>query len=127
MSKINSTPIHFSLTKDYLKELQNESSSFLEEGFELIALHSASEIMDANDAILGVLGYSLSEIKGLNAWKLFDQSSVETIYENLKLKSEAPYDVVALSKDGEEIQVTIWGKNLVIDGLPCRLIGAKLR
>ena len=113
--------------KPYLLKLTKECAELESMGFELIGLHSSGEMLDANEAFLKELGYSIEELQGMNAWRFFDVQSIERIMEKLKVASEDPYDVIARRKDSSMFDVTIIGRNVEIEDVPCRIVGAKLR
>lgn len=89
---------------------------FLLDGYTAIAIHSNSTIFACNHRLADMTGYSMSELEGMNAWRLFPYESSELLMKNLKSMSEKPYQVTALRKDGSKYQVELKAINFELTG-----------
>ena len=67
-------------------------------------------------------GYSVNELEGMNAWRLFPTESSDILMQNLKTLSEKPYQVTALKKDGTKYQVELKGINFELSGEIARAV-----
>jgi PAS domain S-box-containing protein len=98
---------------------------FLQNGFRAIVIHSSSTIVTANQALADLVGYTISELQGMNAWNLFPPQSAAIVTEQLNKKSETPYRVDVKRKDGSVVRVELKGINFDIAGEPSRAILAR--
>ncbi|MEJ2143203.1 MAG: PAS domain-containing protein [Gammaproteobacteria bacterium] len=98
---------------------------FLEEGYSAIGIHSNSTIIACNQALADMTGYSVDELEGMNAWRLFAPESANLLMQNLKTMSEAPYQVTAIRKDGVKYEVELKGINFELSGDMARAVMIK--
>ncbi len=100
--------------------------NFIEAGYTGVVLHSASTLFAGNQGVAEITGYSLEEIVGLNAWRLFPPASIPIVKERLTHLSEEPYQVLIQKKDGKQLMVELKGKNIDIAHEQFRAIQVKL-
>ena len=103
-------------------ELEGDINEYLTDGYEAVALHSSSIILDVNQACADLFGYSREDMIFLNAWKLFPPESVQEIMQHLLKKSTEPYRVKALHKSGTNFTVELKGYDFKIAGEPVRSV-----
>jgi PAS domain S-box-containing protein len=100
-------------------------NEFLSDHYTAILVHSSSTIVTANQALADLVGYTISELQGMNAWNLFPPQSVAIVTEQLALRSESPYQVDVKRKDGSLVRAELKGINFDIAGEPARAILAR--
>ncbi|OGS41134.1 MAG: hypothetical protein A2506_01965 [Elusimicrobia bacterium RIFOXYD12_FULL_66_9] len=86
----------------------------------LILDAESGEILDANTAILGLLGYELREIAGRKPWELEAFRGLEAVKVDLRGLQTLPYvrhdDLPLTAKDGRRIDVELIGNTYSADG-----------
>lgn len=95
---------------------------YLEGDYTAIGIHSNSTIFACNQALADMTGYSIDELEGMNAWRLFPPESSELLMQNLKTMSEVPYQVAALKKDGTKYEIELKGINFDLSGDVARAV-----
>ena len=106
-------------------ELQCDINDFLIDGYEAVALHSSSIVLDLNQACADIFGYLRDEMIFINAWKLFASESVNDLMHHLLTRSEDAYQVKARHKDGSYFIVELKGKDFEVAGQPVRSVQLK--
>ncbi|HUQ18554.1 MAG TPA: PAS domain S-box protein [Gemmatimonadaceae bacterium] len=87
-----------------------------------IIIHSNGIIVDANPALGRMFGYDLSELIGVNAVDLLAApESREMLLSEMQKKSNGPYEVVGMRKDGSHIDVEITARSLSYSGATVRV------
>ena len=56
------------------EKLQLDMDAYSSEEYPATAIHVNSTIVDANQASVDLYGYSLEELIGMNAWRLFSEN-----------------------------------------------------
>ena len=107
------------------QELQSKVDDYINADYEGIAFHSSSIVFLANDIAANMFGYTEGELFGLNAWRLFSDESFEMIMQHLVEKSEEPYQVKGVKKNGAEFDVELKGNDFEVRGEPIRLVMLK--
>ena len=114
-----------SILKILKKKLQSKIDDYVDEDYEGIAFHSSSIIFLANDVAANMFGYTEDELFGLNAWGVFSDDDFETIMHHLLEKSEEPYQVRGVKKDGTEFELELKGNDFELHGEPVRSVMLK--
>ena len=108
------------------KKLLPELDSFLEEGYEGLALHTSSIIIAVNEGCANMFGYTMDEMINMNAWILFSTASREKLMEHLVAKSSEPYTVTGVRKDKTTFEVELKGNDFEVSGEPVRSVCLKV-
>ncbi len=103
-------------------EMNMDINIYLADGYEAVALHSSSIILEVNQASADMFGYTPGEMVFMNAWKLFSLESVNDLMHHLMTRSQEPYRVKAIKKDGSFFFVELKGKDFEIAGEPVRSV-----
>jgi PAS domain S-box-containing protein len=81
--------------------------------FEGIIIHIQGKIIDVNQALVKMSGYSEEELMGKNAFDFLTQPSKEVALKMIEVGDETPYEVELLKKDGTICAVEIQGKEIL--------------
>ncbi|MGL5193599.1 MAG: PAS domain-containing sensor histidine kinase, partial [Chroococcales cyanobacterium] len=81
--------------------------------FEGIIIHIRGKIIDVNQALVKMSGYSEEELIGKNAFDFLTKSSKKFTLKRIDLGDETPYEVEVLKKDGTICAVEIQGKEIL--------------
>lgn len=96
--------------------------AWLQPPYEAILIHSQSTIITGNEAAARLVGCTVADLLGMNAWTLFPRASATTVMEKLTSRDESPYQVIARRLDGTEIRVELKGIETELAGEPVRVV-----
>ncbi len=89
--------------------------------FSGIAIHDQGKIIDANQAISTMTGYTPTEIIGMDGFKLIAPSWQKVVKSKIAQGDEAPYDVEGARKNGSVYSMEIQGKAVPYKGRMVRV------
>ena len=105
--------------KEARRELEYSSERFRKLSdltFEGIVLHQDGVILDVNHSLERMMGYSRDECIGQDSITLFFMEEYhETIRGNVERESSAPYEVMAMRKDGTTFPVEVEARQIYED------------
>lgn len=92
-----------------LKVLHNAS-------FGGIAIHKKGMILECNDGLSDLMGYSQSELIGMDGLLLIAEDSREKVMDNIASGYEKPYEALGLHKNGKAFPMRIEARNIPYKG-----------
>lgn len=107
------------MVKDRTKELSESEERFRtlhEASFGGIAIHDGGRILECNEGLAELTGYTVAELIGMNGLLLLDPGWRDFVLEKIKSGYEQPYDAAGLKKDGTVYPMEIRGKNIPYHG-----------
>ena len=110
---------------DALKQLQGSEERFRalhEASFGGVIIHDNGLILDCNQGLTEITGFSNSELVGMDGLKLIAPGSVETVVAKIKSGYQGRYEVEGKRKDGSIYPLSIKGKNVQYQGRDVRVI-----
>ena len=99
-----------------LQESEERFRSLHDASFGGIAIHENGRILDCNQGLADLSGYSIDELVGMDGLQLMEPASRELVVHNIRAGSELPYDAEGVRKDGSVFQVSIRAKNIPYKG-----------
>ena len=87
-----------------------------------IAIHEQGIILDCNQALAKITGYSLDELIGMDGFGLFAPAWREAVREKVAGGFEEPYEVEGVHKDVSRYPVRLQGKNIPYQGRQVRVV-----
>jgi len=100
-----------------LLQRSEERFSFLSAAtFEGIGFSEEGKIVDTNNQLEKMLGYSHSELLGRKVIDLIAPESRDLIQDNIKFGTEDPYECLLVKKDGSVLPAEIRAKNMCYKG-----------
>ena len=105
-----------------LQESEFRFRRLSEAAFEGVIIHENGITIDVNDALCKMLGYTREELIGIDAHKLVVSDDHETIDRMIGERSEQPYDIRALRKDGTTFPVELRARHTRLDGKDVRIV-----
>jgi PAS domain S-box-containing protein len=108
-----------------LRESQERFRKLSQASFDGMAIHDQGIIVDCNEKLGEIFGFSLEEMMGANGFSFFSTESLEIIQENIKKQSETSYEVTGVRKDGSLFPVEISGKPILYENRELRLIAVR--
>jgi PAS domain S-box-containing protein len=89
--------------------------------FEGIAVHRDGVILEVNQALADLYGYSRDEMIGMHMSRTVDPEVFGRVMELVRSRYEGAYETSALRKDGTTLPLEARGKDYVFDGQPVRV------
>ncbi|HEY0654243.1 MAG TPA: PAS domain-containing protein [Chryseosolibacter sp.] len=108
-------------TEESLKESESRFRLLQEASFGGIGLHEKGKILDCNQGLCDITGYSYQELIGSNGLDLVAPEWRNFVYEKITSGYDKTYDVEGLRKDGSRYFLEIRGKNIPLEGRTIRV------
>jgi PAS domain S-box-containing protein len=102
--------------QESLRESEQRFRVLQEASFGGIALHDKGKILDCNQGLCGITGYTYEELIGKNGLELVVEEWRDHVLDKIVSGYEKTYDVEGLRKDGSKYFLEIRGKNLSLEG-----------
>jgi len=87
-----------------------------------IAIHDKGIILDCNQGLSAITGYSVSELTGMDGLLLIAEKSRHFVMNNILSGYEKPYEAVGLRKNGEEYPMRLEARNIPYKGENVRVV-----
>ena len=87
-----------------------------------IAIHDKGIILECNQGLSEITGYSVTELIGMEGLLLIAEKSRSTVMNNILSGFEKPYEAVGLRKNGEEFPIRIEARNIPYKGKTVRTV-----
>lgn len=107
--------------EESLRESEHRFRVLQEASFGGIGLHDKGIIIDCNQGLCDITGYSYDELVGSNGLDLIAPESRDFVYQKIISGYDKTYDVEGLRKDGSRYFLEIRGKNMPLDGKTIRI------
>ncbi len=98
-----------------LRQSEERFKRLQEASFGGIAVHDQGKIIDANQGLANITGYSLNELIGMDGLMLIAPEFREHVTQKIRMGYELPYDVIGMKKDGTRFNLEVKGKNIQIE------------
>ncbi|MDX2472738.1 MAG: response regulator [Candidatus Krumholzibacteria bacterium] len=122
-----------------IQELEQESSAHQQTAADLLAseerfkalsnasfggivIHDNGLILDCNQSLSDMTGFTMAELVGMNGLDLIAPDSLDLVLKNISSGYEQRYEVEGLRKDGSVYPIAIKGKNIPYRGIEARVI-----
>lgn len=102
--------------QESLRDSENRFRVLQEASFGGIGLHEKGKIIDCNQGLCDITGYSYAELVGSNGLDLIAPEWRDFVYEKIVSGYEQTYDVEGIRKDGSRYFLEIRGKNMPFEG-----------
>ncbi|HBO73658.1 MAG TPA: hypothetical protein DD653_03080 [Marinilabiliales bacterium] len=104
---------------DLVSIIESESDDFYKFLFSQINIgigifSTDGRIIKANERLCETVGYSIDQIKGLDIRTLIKPDYMPRVLKHIQLKSEEPYQIIAIDKNGNEMWMEIFGKSIQV-------------
>ena len=87
-----------------------------------IAIHDEGMILDCNQGLATMSGYSTEELVGMNGLLLIAESSRDIVLGNIIKEYEKPYESIGLRKNGEEYPIRLEARQIPYSGKNVRVV-----
>ena len=102
--------------EEALRESEERFRTLAEASFEGIAIHDKGKVLSANQTLAAMFGHELPEIIGMHALDFAAPESRGLLLEGMSTRSEEPFEVVGLRKDGFTFVAEIRGRAIPYQG-----------
>jgi PAS domain S-box-containing protein len=104
-----------------LRDSEERFRSLSEATLEGIVIHDGGRILDANPQAAAMLGYELSEVIGMGAWRFLAPDCHDLVRQRMLSGCGEPYEVSGLRKDGTTFPMEVCGKTASYEGRQVRV------
>jgi PAS domain S-box-containing protein len=104
-----------------LNESERRFEQLADASFEGIAISDGGIIINANNQLSRMLGYTGEELIGMNVMKMVAPHSLELVLKNIQSGFEGPYEHDAVRKDGQVFPVEIHARLVPFKGRNARV------
>ena len=104
-----------------LKQSEERFKRLQQASYGGIFIHDQGKILDANQGLAEITGYSIGELLGMDGLQLIAPEYREHVTQKVRLNFEAPYDVIGLKKDGGRYHLEVQGKLIPFKDLMVRV------
>ncbi|MBF0210577.1 MAG: PAS domain S-box protein [Desulfamplus sp.] len=87
-----------------------------------ITIHDKGGILDCNQGLSEMTGYSMNELIGMDGLLLIAEKSRYFVMQNILSGYEKPYEAVGLRKNGEEYPIRLEARNIPYKGKTVRVV-----
>jgi PAS domain S-box-containing protein len=109
------------LAQQSLQESEQRFRTLQEASFGGIGVHDQGKIIDCNQGLCDITGYSYNELIGSNGLELIAPEFRDFVLEKIRSGYESTYDVEGIRKDGSRYVLEIRGKNFAYSGKTIRV------
>jgi two-component system sensor kinase FixL len=111
--------------EEKLRESEERFRSLSEAAFEAIVVHDRGQVVDVNQALCELGGYSWHELVGRDAFSLIAPEHRELVYRNLLADYDRPYEIEVLRRDGTRLPVEVQGRSFPYRGQVHRVVAIR--
>ena len=111
--------------EEKLREGEERFRSLSEAGFEAILIHDGGQVVDVNQALCDLGGYSWHELAGREVFSLIAPEHREQVYRNLLAEYDRPYEIEVLRRDGTRFPVEVQARSFPYRGQIQRVVAIR--
>jgi PAS domain S-box-containing protein len=111
--------------EERLRESEDRARSLSEAAFEAILVHDGGRIVDVNQALCELGGYSWHELVGRDGFELIAPEYRELVYRNLLAEYDRPYEIECLRRDGSRLPVELQARSFLYRGQVLRVVALR--
>jgi len=111
--------------EEKLRESEERFRSLSEAAFEAIMVHDGGRIVDVNQALCELGGYSWHELVGRDSFEVIAPEYRELVYRNLLSEYDRPYEIEGTRRDGTRIPVEVQGRSFSYRGQIHRVVAIR--
>lgn len=121
VGEIFANALHRKRAEEALRESEERFRRLSEGPFEGIAITDEGRFIDTNAQFEKMLGYKHEELIGMQVSECVAPESRELVMDKIKSGDEAPYDHIALRRDGSKFSVEVFGRTIPYKGRKVRV------
>jgi hypothetical protein len=114
--------LELKLAKKAAQENEKRFKALHNASFGGITIHDKGVILECNQGLSDMTGYSFEELIGMNGLKLIAERSRNQVMQNIQSGYEKPYEEFGLKKSGEEYPIRLEARNIPYKGKTVRVV-----
>lgn len=95
-----------------LQESEARFRALHDASFGGLGIHDKGIILECNQALADMTGYSVQELIGMDGFRLIAPEWLNTVLQNVSANTEHPYEAEGVRKDGSRFHISIQGRNI---------------
>jgi PAS domain S-box-containing protein len=111
--------------EERLRESEERFRGLSEAGFEAILIHDGGRIVDANQALCDLGGYSWHEVVGRDAFEFIAPEYREMAYRRMLAEHNRPFEIVGRRRDGRLVPVEVQARSFPYRGQILRVVAIR--
>jgi PAS domain S-box-containing protein len=111
--------------EEALLESEERYRILLESGFDGIFVHEDFRIVQLNDRLTEMTGYTRAELMGSRAFDVFTPESQERIRQYIDSQATGYFEIELRRRDGQIVDVESYGTSCRFQGRPARIVGLR--
>ncbi|MBI9052395.1 MAG: PAS domain S-box protein [Bacteroidales bacterium] len=108
--------------KEKVEESETRFKALHNASFGGIAIHDKGQIVDCNQGLSDISGYTYEELIGTDGLLLIAEGSREMVMNNIVSEYEKPYEALGVRKNGKEYPLRLEGKMIPYKGKGMRVV-----
>ena len=109
-------------SEEKLKESEERFKALHDASFGGITIHDKGLILECNQGLADITGYSVEELIGMDGLLLIAPQSREKVLHNIVSGYEKPYEAVGIRKNGEEYPLRLEARGIPYKGKNVRVV-----
>lgn len=105
-----------------LKESEERFRALHNSSFGGITIHDKGRILECNQGLSEITGYSVDELIGMEGIRLIAPRSRQMVREKVVSDHQKPYEAIGLRKNGEEYPIRLAARNIPYKGKQVRTV-----
>ena len=105
-----------------LRESEERFRALHEASFGGIVIHDEGRILDCNQGLSEITGYSIDELIGMDGLQLIEPGWREVVMQNISSAVDQPYEVEGIRRDNSVYALYLRGKNIPYKGRTVRVV-----
>ena len=120
VDELEATALHNTQAEKTLQESERRYKTLVEASFEGIVVTEKGSIVDANEQLVGLFGYTRKEMIGKSFLDMVAPESREHVADPTRKYTQEPYELAALHKNGTSFPVEVRDRDVTIGGRKLR-------
>lgn len=108
--------------EDALRESEERFKALHNASFGGITIHDKGVILDCNQGLSEMTGYSTDELVGMNGLLLISENTRDMVIKNIMSGYEKPYEAIGIRKNGEEYPLRLEARKIPYKGKSVRVV-----
>ncbi|HBD95884.1 MAG: hypothetical protein A2015_13180 [Spirochaetes bacterium GWF1_31_7] len=108
--------------KEEAEENETRFKALHNASFGGITIHDKGIILDCNQGLSEITGYSINELIGMNGLLLISEKTRDMVMDNIKAGYEKPYEAIGVRKNGEEYPLRLEAREIPYRGKRVRTV-----
>lgn len=112
----------YETSQKMLQESEERFKALHDASFGGVIIHDKGMILDCNQSLSDITGFTHAELIGMDGLKLIGPDSLDLVLNNIKRGYDQQYEVEGVRKDGSSYPLAIRGKNVQYKGEKVRVV-----